>query len=110
MLGDGVAALLCAGEEENRLLDVGGEMEKVHDLAHTGTGDLAQSGEGSIVGANALVPYHKKFPPRSLITGVPARLARELTEEEITMNEVAVKTYRDLVEMYRSGRIIKAVR
>ena len=66
----------------------------------------AEIGENSIVGANALVPYHKKFPPRSLIAGVPARLVRELTDEDLAVNEIAFKTYLDLADMYRSGKIV----
>jgi len=50
---DGVPAILGAGEEQEGLLDVGGEMEEVHDLAHPGTGDLAPPGEGSVVSSLA---------------------------------------------------------
>ena len=39
-------------------------------------------GEGSLVGAGALVTEGKVFPPRSLIVGRPAKLMRELTQEE----------------------------
>jgi carbonic anhydrase/acetyltransferase-like protein (isoleucine patch superfamily) len=39
-------------------------------------------GAGSLVGAGALVTEGKQFPPRSLIVGSPAKLLRELTEEE----------------------------
>jgi carbonic anhydrase/acetyltransferase-like protein (isoleucine patch superfamily) len=60
-------------------------------------------GERSTVGANSIIGYNKKFPPRSLITGVPARLARELTESETVMNDAAVQVYQQLVEKYRRG-------
>ena len=60
-------------------------------------------GERSIVGANSFIGYNKKFPPRSLITGVPARLARELTEAETAINIAAVQVYQQLVERYRRG-------
>lgn len=46
----------------------------------------AEIGAGSIVGAGALVTQGKKFPPRSLIIGSPAKLARELSEEESAGN------------------------
>lgn len=39
-------------------------------------------GAGSLVGAGALVTEGKVFPPRSLIVGSPAKLLRELTQEE----------------------------
>jgi carbonic anhydrase/acetyltransferase-like protein (isoleucine patch superfamily) len=40
-------------------------------------------GEYSIVGAQTLVPQNRAFPPRSLLVGSPARVLRELTDEEI---------------------------
>ncbi|WP_055526281.1 gamma carbonic anhydrase family protein [Streptomyces graminilatus] len=46
-------------------------------------------GEGSLVAAQALVPQGMRVPPGSLVAGVPAKVRRELTEEErqgITLN------------------------
>lgn len=45
--------------------------------------DNAEIGEGSIVGANSLVTQGKKFPPRSLIMGIPAKVVKELTQEDV---------------------------
>ncbi len=45
--------------------------------------DGAVIGKESIVGAGSLVTKNKKFPPRSLIMGSPAKVVRELKEEEI---------------------------
>jgi carbonic anhydrase/acetyltransferase-like protein (isoleucine patch superfamily) len=45
--------------------------------------DDAVIGKESIVGAGALVTKGKKFPPRSLILGSPAKVVRELTEDEV---------------------------
>ncbi len=45
--------------------------------------DGAVIGKESIVGANSLVTKNKKFPPRSLIMGSPAKVIRELDDEEI---------------------------
>ena len=45
--------------------------------------DGAEIGDESIVGAGSLVTKNKKFPPRSLIMGSPAKVVRELTEEEV---------------------------
>ena len=44
--------------------------------------DRAEIGDHSIVAAGALVTGGKKFPPRSMIMGSPARCVRELTDEE----------------------------
>ncbi|MFP4477261.1 MAG: gamma carbonic anhydrase family protein [Desulfatibacillaceae bacterium] len=63
----------------------------------------AQIGSYSVVGANALVAHNRKFPERSLIAGVPARLQRKLTEEETGFNQVAVDVYLDLVRRYSAG-------
>ncbi|MEV7795216.1 gamma carbonic anhydrase family protein [Streptomyces sp. NPDC087512] len=46
-------------------------------------------GAGSLVAAQALVPQGMRVPPGSLVAGVPAKVRRELTEEErqgITLN------------------------
>lgn len=45
--------------------------------------DGAVIGAESVVGAHALVTGGKAFPPRSLLVGSPARVKRQLTEEEI---------------------------
>ena len=45
--------------------------------------DGAIIGKESIVGAGSLVTKNKVFPPRSLIMGSPAKVVRELTEDEI---------------------------
>lgn len=43
----------------------------------------AKIGKESIVGAGALVTQGKEFPPRSLIVGSPAKVSRELRDDEI---------------------------
>ena len=40
-------------------------------------------GENSIVGAGAMVTARKNFPPNSLILGSPAKVVRQLTDEEV---------------------------
>jgi carbonic anhydrase/acetyltransferase-like protein (isoleucine patch superfamily) len=45
--------------------------------------DGCEIGGESIVGAGALVTQGKKFPPRSMILGSPAKVVRTLTEEEV---------------------------
>ena len=45
--------------------------------------DGAVIGRESIVGAGALVTKNKVFPPRSLIVGSPAKVVRELSDEEV---------------------------
>ena len=50
-------------------------------------------GADSLVGANALVTEGKHFPPRSLIVGAPARVARELTDDEVAGLKRAADDY-----------------
>ncbi len=45
--------------------------------------DGAVIGKESIVGAGSLVTKNKKFPPRSLIMGSPAKVIRELNDDEV---------------------------
>ncbi len=66
----------------------------------------SEIGENSIVGANTFVPYDKKFPPRSLILGVPAKLVRELKEEELETIRMATRIYEGLVKNYSQKRIL----
>lgn len=41
-------------------------------------------GAESIIGAGALVSEGKQIPPRSLILGVPGKVVRQITDEEVT--------------------------
>lgn len=65
--------------------------------------DGAVIGRESIVGAGAMVTKGKKFPPRSLIVGSPAKVARELSDEEVEELKVAPTRYvgfkNDYIEM-----------
>ncbi len=55
--------------------------------------DGAVIGKESIVGAGALVTKNKKFPPRSLIVGSPAKVIRSLTDEEVKELYASAKRY-----------------
>lgn len=55
--------------------------------------DGAVIGKESIVGAGALVTKGKIFPPRSLIMGSPAKVVRELTDEEVAELYASAKRY-----------------
>jgi carbonic anhydrase/acetyltransferase-like protein (isoleucine patch superfamily) len=66
----------------------------------------SEIGENSIVGANTFVPYDKKFPPRSLILGVPAKLVRELKDEELEAGKIATQIYKGLVKNYSEKKIL----
>lgn len=63
--------------------------------------DNAEVGESTIVAAAALVRENTRLPARSLAVGVPARVVRTLTEEEIAWKIAGTQTYKDLAR--RSG-------
>ena len=63
--------------------------------------DGAEIGEFSIIGANALVTKGMKIPPRSLVLGAPAKVKRELTQEEIDFLTESAKHYWELATEYK---------
>ena len=58
--------------------------------------DRAEIGESSIVGATAFVPEGTKIPPRSLAVGIPAKVKRELSDQEIEWKSRGTAEYQDL--------------
>ena len=62
--------------------------------------DNAVIGRESIVGAGSLVTMGKKFPPRSLILGSPAKVVRSLTDEDIEGSRKNTKGYVDISKEY----------
>lgn len=60
-------------------------------------------GEDSIVGAGALVTQGKAFPPRSMILGSPAKVARPLTDEEVAGLASHAEGYAELARRTASG-------
>lgn len=58
-------------------------------------------GADSIVGANSLVTENKEFPDGVLILGAPAKVVRQLTEEEKSGLPTYATRYIDRAERYR---------
>ena len=52
-------------------------------------------GEGSIVAAGALVPEGRIVPPRSLVVGMPARVVRAVTDDELAAIVDSARRYVD---------------
>ena len=63
--------------------------------------DGAVIGKESIVGAGALVTKNKVFPPRSLIVGSPAKVVRELNDEEVAELYASAKRYVEFKKDYQ---------
>ncbi len=65
--------------------------------------DGAVIGKESIVGAGALVTKDKKFPPRSLILGSPAKVVRQLSQDEVDELYASAKRYVKFMKNYRDS-------
>jgi len=63
-------------------------------------------GENSIIGAGALIPEGKEIPSGSLVLGVPGKVVRELSKEEINKISNNAEEYVRLAIMYQNIEII----
>ena len=64
--------------------------------------DDAVVGEGSIVGAGAVVPPNMMIPPRSLVVGLPAKIVRQTSDEELEMIIDRAQHYIDFSQKYKN--------
>jgi phenylacetic acid degradation protein len=60
--------------------------------------DEAEVGEQAIVAASAFIRAGMKIPPRTLVAGVPGKVIRELSEQEIAWKHDGTLTYQALVQ------------
>lgn len=67
--------------------------------------DCAEIGELSLVGASSLVTEYSKFPPRSLILGRPAKVIRQLTDEEVARLRHSADNYLVYKTWYESEEL-----
>ncbi|WP_456367900.1 gamma carbonic anhydrase family protein [Thermococcus sp.] len=68
--------------------------------------DGAKIGKHVIIGAGALVPPNKEIPDYSLVIGVPGKVVRQLSEEEIEWTKKNAEIYMELAEKHRERRRI----
>ncbi len=66
--------------------------------------DGARIGKNSLVAAGSLVTPGTQIPERSLVMGSPARVKRELTEEEVRDLEKFWRNYILLSEIYQNEK------
>jgi carbonic anhydrase/acetyltransferase-like protein (isoleucine patch superfamily) len=66
--------------------------------------DGAVIGELALVGAGALVSEGMHVPPRTLVVGVPAKVKRELTIEEVVRLEGSWRHYVEYKDKYLKER------
>lgn len=58
--------------------------------------DNAVIGESAIVAACAFVKAGMAVPPRTLVAGMPAKVVRELSDQEVSWKMDGTRTYQDL--------------
>jgi carbonic anhydrase/acetyltransferase-like protein (isoleucine patch superfamily) len=79
----------------------------IEDYVLVGMGSTVLNGAviggGSLIGAGALIPQGMVIPPRSLVTGVPGRVRRALSDAEVAHNWHAAARYQRLIDVYRDA-------
>lgn len=63
-------------------------------------------GSESLVAAGAVVPQGAVIPPRSLVAGVPAKVRRELTDDEVANLHRNAGAYEILSDLHRDAPIL----
>lgn len=66
--------------------------------------DGVRVGANSLVGAGSLLTPGTQIPPRSLVLGSPARVKRELTDDELAYLEKSWRNYVELKKYYQEFR------
>lgn len=78
----------------------------IHKRALIGMGSIvldgAEIGEGSFIGAGSLVPPGKKIPPNTLAMGRPAKVVRDITEEDRKDMDRIIREYVEKAQYYKS--------
>ncbi|WP_110241140.1 gamma carbonic anhydrase family protein [Nocardioides gilvus] len=63
-------------------------------------------GDEVLIAAGALITEGMEVPPRTLVAGVPAKVRRELTDEEVQRLHVNAEIYEAHRELHRGGRVV----
>ncbi|HJP23372.1 MAG: transferase hexapeptide repeat family protein [Alphaproteobacteria bacterium] len=67
--------------------------------------DGAEVGADSFIGALAFVKGNDKIPPRSLVAGIPARVVRELSEDDVSRKSRGTAQYQWLARRCHEGLV-----
>lgn len=62
----------------------------------------ARIGKHCVIGAHALVTEGKEIPDRSLVVGVPGKVVREVTDEDVAWLESSARDYQAHAREYRA--------
>lgn len=63
----------------------------------------SEIGEECLIAAGALITEGRRIPPRSVVMGVPAKVVREITPEEIRRTHSICAHYLELAQRYVHG-------
>jgi carbonic anhydrase/acetyltransferase-like protein (isoleucine patch superfamily) len=78
----------------------------VHNRVLVGMGAIVMNGavvhEESVIGAGALVREGQVIPPRSLAIGMPAKVVRQLTEQEVAGLRLSAAHYVESGQAYKA--------
>lgn len=69
-------------------------------------GNGATVGAGSLVAPGAVLPQGMIVPPRSLVAGVPAKVRRELSADEIAVSSINAPAYEYLIGVHRAATAV----
>ncbi|MFH1654223.1 MAG: gamma carbonic anhydrase family protein [Pseudomonadota bacterium] len=67
--------------------------------------DGVKVGSDTIIGAGALITEGNIIPPRSLVLGFPAKVVRELMDDEIASIKTSAKWYAELAKAHMNDAI-----
>lgn len=60
-------------------------------------------GAGSVIAAGAVVPPGLVVPPRALVMGVPGRVVRAVTDDELARTRTICARYLEMAQKYLAG-------
>jgi carbonic anhydrase/acetyltransferase-like protein (isoleucine patch superfamily) len=67
----------------------------------------ASIGSGSIIAAGAVVMQGAEIPPNSLVAGVPAKVRRQTTEDDVAAIRANAVSYTDRLDRHRAVRRVQ---
>lgn len=62
-------------------------------------------GAGCVIAAGAVLPPGSVIPPRSVVMGIPGKVVRAVTDEELERTRSICRRYRMLAERYVAGEV-----
>jgi carbonic anhydrase/acetyltransferase-like protein (isoleucine patch superfamily) len=63
----------------------------------------SEVGDECIIAAGAVVPERRRIPPRSVVMGIPGKVVRAVTEEELERTRRINASYLELAQQYARG-------